>query len=500
MNTPPSSLPQASRDTFDTGPLSWVIAEIGEALTRSKVALGEALTQDAETQSTTLRHAKTYLHQAHGALQIVDVDGVAIITETVEDLFDRFESGQLSLTDDSVHAIAHAYQALLEYLEELLAGMPHQPVRLFPYYRALLQVRGAERIHPADLFFPNLAIRPQLPSASTTLTADDYVSLRKRFERALLLFLKESDANAGKASAKTMRDIVLRVECAQATQQARSFWWVMHGFADAVSAGQVPNELYVKQLFARINLQIRRLSEGSSSITERLLRDALFFIARVEQPSALVQQIRSAYQLDGVVPTDYEKKRYGQINAQALTAAKERLSQAKNLWNRIAGGDASVAQSFEQEMSGLAEAGNHLNAPALAKLLRELSGIARHAAHSRPGDSLSLEIATSLLFVENALQQIGHLSDDFADRADAVTTRLLSAVSGETLAHSAQWLDDMSREAQERQTMTALAGEMQSSLRQVEKMLDEYFRAPEQNGGYRCCAVPDQRRAFGVGA
>lgn len=483
MNTPPSSLPQGSKDNFDTGPLSWVIGEIGEALTRSKVALGEALTQDAETQSTTLRHAKTYLHQAHGALQMVDVDGVAIITETVEDLFDRFESGQLSLTDDSVHAIAHAYQALLEYLEELLTGLPHQPVRLFPYYRALLQVRGAERIHPADLFFPNLAIRPQLPSASITLAAADYVSLRKRFERALLLFLKESDVSAGKASAKTMRDIVLRVERAQGTQQARSFWWVMHGFADAVSAGQVPNELYVKQLFARINLQIRRLSEGSSSITERLLRDALFFIARVEQPSALVQQIRSAYQLDGVVPTDYEKKRYGQINAQALAAAKERLSQAKNLWNRIAGGDASVAQAFEQEMTGLAEAGNHLNAPALMKLLRELSGIARHAAHSRPGDSLSLEIATSLLFVENALQQIGHLSDDFADRADAVTTRLLSAVSGETLAHSAQWLDDMSREAQERQTMTALAGEMQSSLRQVEKMLDEYFRAPEQSTG-----------------
>lgn len=482
MNTPSSSLPQG-KDHFDTGPLSWVIGEIGEALTRSKVALGEALMQDAETQSTTLRHAKTYLHQAHGALQIVDVDGVAIITETVEDLFDRFESGQLTLTDDSVHAIAHAYQALLEYLEELLAGLPHQPVRLFPYYRSLLEVRGAERIHPADLFFPNLAIRPQLPSASITLSAEDYVGLRKRFERALLIFLKDADSTAGLASARTMRDIVLRVEQAQGAQQARSFWWVMYGFADAVSSGQVPNELYVKQLFARINLQIRRLSEGSSSITERLLRDALFFIARVEQPSAVVQQIRTAYQLDGVVPTDYEKKRYGQIDAQALAAAKERLSQAKNLWNRIAGGDASVTPSFEQEMTGLAEAGKQLNAPALAKLLRELSGIARHAAHSRPGDSLSLEIATSLLFVENALQQIGHLSDDFSERADAVTTRLLSAVSGETLTHSAQWLDDMSREAQERQTMTALSGEMQSSLRQVEKMLDEYFRDPEQRAG-----------------
>ncbi|HEY6774859.1 MAG TPA: hypothetical protein VI140_12895, partial [Oxalicibacterium sp.] len=105
MHTPSSPVSQGGRDNFDTGPLSWVIGEIREALTRSRVALGEALVQpDAENRSTTLRHAKTYLHQAHGALQIVDVDGVVIITETVEDLFDRFESGQLELSDDSVQA------------------------------------------------------------------------------------------------------------------------------------------------------------------------------------------------------------------------------------------------------------------------------------------------------------------------------------------------------------------------------------------------------------
>lgn len=483
MNTPTSPLSQGSGAHFDTGPLSWVIGEISGALTRSKIALGEALMQDAETSSTTLRHAKAYLHQAHGALQMVDVDGVVIITETVEDLLDRVESGQLQLDEGCVHAITHAYQALLEYLEELLAGVPHQPVRLFPYYRALLQVRGAERIHPADLFFPNLAIRPQLPSASVKLSHDDYVALRKRFERGLLMFLKNAPDGSAIASAQAMRDIVLRVEQAQNTQQGRSFWWVMRGFAEAVAGGQVPNELYVKQLFARINLQMRRLSEGSSSITERLLRDALFFIAKVEQPSPVVQQIRAAYQLDGVVPPDYEKKRYGQIDAQALTQAKERLMQAKNFWNRIASGDASVATAFEKEMGGLAEAGARLNAPALAKLLRELGGIARHAAHTQPGDNLSLEIATSLLFVENALQQIGHLSEDFAERADALTARLLSAVAGEQLSVSASWLDDMSREAQERQTMGALATEMQSSLRQVEKLLDEYFRDTTQRSG-----------------
>ncbi|HXA47486.1 MAG TPA: Hpt domain-containing protein, partial [Burkholderiaceae bacterium] len=480
MTTPSSDTPQGSRDNFDTGPLSWVMVEIRESLNRSKAALQESLAQDPETQATTLRHAKTFLHQAHGALQIVDVDGVAIITETVEDLLERSESGQLMLNDHFVDAISNSYQALLEYLDELLAGGQHQPVRLFPYYRALLEVRGAERIHPADLFFPNLANRPQLPPAKPLDKSVDYVALRKRFERALLPFLKSTDRAAELANATMMRDLVDQVERAQSNQQLRGFWWVLHGFAEAVADGQVKNEIYVKQLFARINLQIRRLSEGSSSIAERLLRDALFFVARAENPSHRVQQIRRAYQLDGAVPVDYEKKRYGQVDIDALAFAKERLSHAKNAWNRIAGGDASVANVFESELTGLAEAGAKLNSPSLLKLLRELGGIARHAAHGNAGESLGLEMATGLLFVENALNHIGHLPDNFAERADAMTSRLLSAVSGEKPTESAEWLDDMSREAQQRQTMQVLTGELQTSLRQVEKMLDEYFNNPTE--------------------
>ncbi|HJV88125.1 MAG TPA: Hpt domain-containing protein [Noviherbaspirillum sp.] len=482
MTTSSSTSSQGAGSGFDTGPLSWVIGEIREALNRSRSAIIEALGQDAEAQMTSLRHAKTYLHQAHGALQIVDVDGIAIITETVEDLLDRVDAGQLSLNQGLTDAIGGGYQALIEYLDELMSGMPHQPVRLFPYYRALLEARGAERIHPADLFFPNLAIRPQLPGngPATPPSPAQFASLRKRYEQALLPFLKSSDRPAELKNADVMRGIVGEIESLQGNQQARVFWWVMHGLAEAVAAGQIANEIYVKQLFARINLQIRRLCQGSSSIAERLLRDALFFIAKTEDPSPRARQIRAAYQLNGLVPSDYDTKRYGQIDSDALADAKERLSQAKNFWNRIASGDASVAESFEHEMRVLADAGAKLNSAPLTKLLRELKGIARHAARAKPGDMLGLEMATSLLFVENSLNHIGRLSDNFADRADAMTARLLSVVSGEAPEQAAEWLDDMSREAQQRQTMMALAGEMQASLRQVEKMLDEFFRDPTQ--------------------
>ncbi|HEX7642266.1 MAG TPA: Hpt domain-containing protein [Burkholderiaceae bacterium] len=485
MTTPNSNSPPGSVENIDTGPLSWVMVEIRESLNRSRAALQEALTQDAETQPTTLRHAKSFLHQAHGALQIVDVDGVAIITETVEDLFDRIEAGHLAFTAAVAEAVSNAYQALLEYLEELLSGVPHQPVRLFPYYRTLLEARGAERIHPADLFFPNLSIRPQLPPLPdhAGAPAADYAGLRKRFERALLPFIKATDAAAVMSSAAVMRDLIAEVERAQGNQQSRVFWWVLHGFAEAVAAGQVKNELYVKQLFARINLQIRRLSEGSGSIAERLLRDALFFVARAENPTPLVQQIRRAYQLDGAVPVDYEKKRYGQIDTEALAVAKDRLSHAKNAWNRIAGGDGSVISVFESELGTLIDAGSKLNSPPLLKLLRELGGIARHSLHGRAAEALALEMATALLFVENALNHISHLPDNFSERADAMTARLLSVVSGEQPTETAEWLDDMSREAQQRQTMQVLTGELQTSLRQVEKSLDEFFNDPAQRGG-----------------
>ena len=473
---------------FDSGPLSWVIGEIRETLDRSKTALVAALAlgavadandgADGENRTALLRQAKAHLHQAHGALQIIDVDGVAILTETVEDLFDRLDSGQLTLDAPMVRAIDHAYQALVEYLEELLAGAAHQPVRLFPYYQALLTVRGAERIHPADLFFPNLAIRPKLPPAEAVVQAIDYVALRKRFEQSLLPFLK-SGAAAERNDAVRMHAIIGEVERAQTNQQSRGFWWVMRGFAEAVASGQVGNELYVKQLFARINLQIRRLSEGSTSIAERLLRDALFFIARAADPSPLLQQIRAAYQLDDLVPADYAARRYGQVDGAALATTRERLAQAKTLWNRIAGGNHGVAEGFEQEMQGLSDAGIRLNAEPLSKLLRELNGIARAAATGKHGEQLGIEMATSLLFVENALGQISHLPDNFAERADAITARLLSIVAGDTLTTGTPWLDDMSREAQQRQTMTALTGELQSSLRHAEKLLEEYFAKPD---------------------
>src|SRR5438552_16700057 len=102
MTTEFSSSSTVAQVQPDTGPLSWVISEIREALGQSISALrqvvptsNQAAANPEYDPATALHHAKTYLHQAHGALQMVDIDGVTIITETVEDLLERAQAEQV---------------------------------------------------------------------------------------------------------------------------------------------------------------------------------------------------------------------------------------------------------------------------------------------------------------------------------------------------------------------------------------------------------------------
>lgn len=311
---------------IDTGPLSWVMEEIREALARSRTALQEAGGRAAEDQATQLQHAKTHLHQAHGALQMVDVEGVGQVTALAETALDRFKSGAVKCTTDHVEAVTQLYQALVEYLEELLAGAPSQPARLYPYYRAVQEIVGAERIHPADLFFPDLARAVELPAAADAVpdTAPDYAARRQRFERALLPYLKSADPAQQREHAAALTDAVAAVAAVQQEAKPRAFWLALQAFAELVAGGDIAGSVQVKQLFGMVNLQLRRLSQGNAAQPDAMLRDALFFIAVAgpDSGSPTARALHAAFALDGLAPPDYDTRRYGQRDALAPAQAR----------------------------------------------------------------------------------------------------------------------------------------------------------------------------------
>ena len=461
---------------FDSGPLSWVMGEIREALERSRSALADAAARTAEAQASALQHAKTHLHQAHGALQMVDVDGAGALTEAAEEAIERFKDGRLACDAASTGVVGGAYQAVVEYLDELLAGAAPQPARLFPNYRALKTLLGAERIHPADLFFVDLSAPVALAGASAQALDTDYALVRTRFEKALLPFLKSADSAAQRSHALALQEAIGAVADAQQQPHARTFWLAMHSFAGLVADGQLASDLYVKQLFGLINLQIRRHSQGQGSLPEAMLRDALFFIAAAPSPAPAAQALRRAYRLDGMVPHDYDAQRYGRIDPAALKAAKDALAQAKQLWARVAVEiDAALEADFEAALASLAQAGALLDAPALAQLFAEFGRVARDSVKSGRSEQLSMEMATAMLFAEQALDQVRQLPPQFGAQAEQVGARLLALAAGETPPEAQQWQDDLSRRVEQDQTVAVLADEMKTGLRQVEKVLDDYY-------------------------
>jgi chemosensory pili system protein ChpA (sensor histidine kinase/response regulator) len=473
-----SSAPQ-----FDTGPLSWVIGEIRDALGRSNSALQEAATRDAEAQATQLQHARTHLHQAHGALQMVDVEGVGTMTQAAEEAIDRFKEGTLACDAAHVRVVADVYQAVVEYLEELLSGAAPQPARLFPYYRALQEMLGVERIHPASLFFADLSSQLAIPAKPAQGTPFNYAASRARFEKALLPFLKSTDGPALTAAAASMLETIAQVADAQEASAARTFWFAMQSFAELVASGQLASDRHVKQLFGLINLQIRRLSQGQGTLPEAMLREALFFIACTPNASAGAQALRRAYRLDGMVPADYLKKRYGKIDPAALSAAKDALAQAKTRGSRLtADCDAALETEFEAALASLLEACEKLGVPALAKLVASLGQVTKDAIASGRTDQLSVEMATAMLFIENALDQIRRLPDEFDAHAEILGQRLLALASGQVPPDAPQWQGELSRQIQQGQTVSVLAAEMKAGLRQVEKVLDDYYADPSKRG------------------
>lgn len=477
----PASAP-LSRTSFDTGPLSWVIGEIRDALARASTSLREAAGRSPEAQPTLLLHARTHLHQAHGALQMVDVEGVGVYTGAAEAVLDGFKQGSLPCTPDSVQVVLDAFGALGEYLDELLAGMPQQPARLFPYYRDMVERQGDIKVHPSDLLPLDLSALPELPAPEGQGEAD-IAACRGRFEKALLPYLKADDDAGRQIHAADLVAAIAPIASAQDAPRARLFWQAMHAFATVVADGQVESDLYIKQLFGQVNLQLRRLAKGEPDAPEAMLRDALFFIAAAREPGPEARALRQALGLDGAVPPDYAERRYGKLDPQALQEAREALARTKSDWDRIAGEgkpDAQVEHDFNDALARLAGASEKLGAPALAQLLRELGRAASDSVQSGRDDQFGLEMAAAMLFVENGLDQLRQLPDDFSENAEAVGARLLALAAGETPPDAPHWQGELARQIQQGQTVAVLASEVKAGLRQIEKLLDDYYDDPSR--------------------
>ncbi|MCY7319508.1 MAG: Hpt domain-containing protein [Ramlibacter sp.] len=477
----------------DLGPLAWVLDELRKSLDSASAALRRFVrdanlargSDMASVDDGQLRIARQQLHQAVGALEMVGMGAPAHMLRGMEAAVQKFVERPELCSEAASAKLERAGFALTEYLEGLLLGKPISAVALFPQYRDAQELAGADRVHPADLWSLDWRwAEPQTPAVTDTLVYDPAV--RGRMDQGVLSVVKSGDGKA----ARDLVTLSLGLAASQTARQPRVFWKIAGGYFEALAQGLLPMDIYVKRAASRVLMQYASLAKGEVTVSDRLAQDLVFFCAQAVPARAAdapaLTAVRLAWSLAAYKPVDYQTSHFGRFDPLLLAQARKRIVIAKETWSGLSGGDVNkikgVAEQFHLVTDSLVKL-HPPSAPLAEALNAAIDGVARSAR--APGPELAMEVATAILYVEAAFEDLDPTDAQLAARTARLAERLHGVRQGGHAQPLETWMEELYRRVSDRQTMGSVVGELRSTLGELEKLLDNFFRNPQDKGPLR---------------
>ena len=461
-------------------PLGWVKTEINVELNETR----NALTTFHETHNIALlQNSRPRLHRAYGALVMLNLEGAAVMCNTLDNLLRAFEKQQILEDEQVERALTLAGRALAElntYLDDVTAGQLNQPLRFFPTYYELNAIFNKNPVRESDLFFPDLEILPpERKQMGQELTPTQLRRVRTRFQQALVNWIRQGDEENRVNMAKS----VALVEAAQNTQRSRAFWWVAQAFIETLSEEAVAKDNFARRLCSRVDAQILSPLDWKNFSTTRLMSDMLYVIAQVKTPKkSIIKEVQDTYFLSALFPTGEQTATFDMAAENSLHELNKTVDSLENIWNKYCAGNRDLAPTFAQESKKLVENSEAVKQSDLKRLSKALSATAKWLQSSKQNfsDDVGMEVATAILLFHNALQNFRYLGVDFTKQVNLMVGRLQGCVSGKPPPEDANLpvLDDMTRQAQEKMLLAQLGQEIQSNMAQIEQILDNFFRDP----------------------
>jgi chemosensory pili system protein ChpA (sensor histidine kinase/response regulator) len=485
MDSTPGALGPASGN--DLSALAWVQEELRRSLDAAHKALRRHVKESESlggsdvdvVDPSVLRSARTHLHQGVGALELVGLPEAATVLRASEAVVQKFVAKPQKLTSLVVEDIEKASFALLDYITRLLAGKPVSALALFPQYKAVAEAQGAERIHPADLWRDDWhwvtlpddgRVAPRQPDAKTRTSME-----------AQLLAIMRGGAHF-QAYATRLSELCAGLGAGAERMQASTLWKLAAAMFEAQGLGLLGGDIYTKRVASRLLSQFKVLERGESDVSERLAQDLLFFCAQSASPgdgkkAPRLATVRRAYDLAHHLPADYTTSALGRYDPAWIAQARKRVTAAKESWSGVAGGEMHRLSGLPEQFSLVADSLKRLfpHGEALGQALQQAVALTQQGG-AAPAPGLAMEVATSLLYTEAALEDAEF--DQQGDRVARLAARLDAVRRGEPQQPLEPWMEELYRRVSDRQTMGSVVQELRASLSESEKLIDEFFRNP----------------------
>ncbi|HLD67394.1 MAG TPA: ferrous iron transporter B [Pseudomonas sp.] len=366
-----------------------------------------------------LQQAVENLKQVRGTLNLIELAGAELLAQEVLDQATDIPAGAGEERDVQLSALSNALHVLRRYLESIDAHRQEMPELLLPAINDLRQA-GTQPPLPESFFF-SVRLDHARPATSAGPTLDALAQhaearrLRQMYQVGLLGFIREQNPQA---SLKLMVRALSRLDGLYAQEGRGRLCWIGAAALEAQVDGQLLARKSRKQLFSRIDRELKQLLVNPQYEAPRsLLKELLYLVALANSHGPLVTPILELFGLTALPFTDHlleeEYQRLsgpGQAVMRSLSSAiREELASVKDMLDLIERGIVQTDSlgtlhavlgklSKTLGMVGLSSAGN-----ALGSQLQVVAGWSDAA----PVDSDALNrLADAVLYVEGMVASL----------------------------------------------------------------------------------------------
>ena len=361
-----------------------------------------------------LQHSVECLSQIRGTLNLIELAGAELLAQEALNLAHDIPAGVGEDRDGQLAALGNALYVLRRYLENLEAHRQEIPELLLPAINDVRQAAGQPSL-PESFFFSARLDLPRPLRAVTVPQVEDpereVRRLRQMYQVGLLGLIREQNLYP---SLKLMSRALAKLDLLLGSASRTRLCWVGAGALEALVDAQMLPRKTRKQVFARLDRELKQLIGNPQYETPRqMLKELLYLTALADTRGPRASELRQVFGLAPLPFTDHlledESQRLsgpGQSVMRSLSAAiREELTAVKDQLDLIERGvsQADALGILHTQLGKLAKTLGMvgLNSASIA-LQHQHTVVAGWVSKGAADDASALNaLADTLLYVES---------------------------------------------------------------------------------------------------
>ena len=405
----------------DRSTLRWIRGELDQTLREARTSLEDFV----EGQHQRLGECIDLLHHVHGALDMVQVYGAAMLADEMEQLALAMSQGQVKRPETAAEALMLGLVQLPAYLEKVEAGGADIPLALLPLMNDLRSSRDAALVSESSLFAPKLnaviAAETVRPGSGNHDLPQLMQQQRSHYHRGLLNWIRGRDEHLALTQ---IRDILDLLNSNAGTSRLRRLLDAGEALAIAVLDDDQAPALAVKPLFGKIDRVFKKvIDQGEEAamldFPVDLLKNLLYYIARSDSQDPAVVAVKRAADLANTFPDQLQDSNaigaLGGPDRELFQAVGEALAQdlrdVKDQLDLFMRSDRSQPDRLTALAPALQRIGDTFGMVGRGELrtrLKRRGEELRNIEQSGelPADDQLMALASDLLYVESSLSSL----------------------------------------------------------------------------------------------